>query len=92
MRRFWCTVCSTWVRRHAIPLVRWTDSFLCQTLVVDSALEIVDTYHRKIIDLEHQILLRPKMTTVRQREAPVSLGGGVPDLLARLISDPPSFT
>lgn len=37
-------------------------------LVVDSTLEIVDAYQRKIIDLEHQILLRPKMAAVRQRE------------------------
>jgi len=37
-----------------------------RSLVVDSTLEIVDAYQRKIIDLEHQILLRPKMTTVRQ--------------------------
>jgi Mg2+ and Co2+ transporter CorA len=35
-------------------------------LVVDSALEIVDTYQRKIIDLEQQILLKPKMKAVRQ--------------------------
>lgn len=47
-----------------------------RSLVVDSTLEIVDAYQRKIIDLEHQILLRPKMTAVRQREAPVSLGFG----------------
>jgi len=36
--------------------------------VVDSALDIVDAYQRKIIDLEHQVLLTPKMTVVRQRK------------------------
>jgi hypothetical protein len=36
--------------------------------VVDSALEIVDAYQRKIVDLEHQVLLGPKMTVVKQRE------------------------
>jgi len=35
-------------------------------LVVDATLDIVDAYQRKIIDLEHQILLRPKMAAVRQ--------------------------
>jgi hypothetical protein len=45
--------------------------------VVDSALEIVDAYHRKIVDLEHQVLLKPKMTAVRQREYPT--GSNVQD-------------
>jgi len=35
-------------------------------LVVDSTLDIVDAYQRKIIDLEQQILLKPKMAAVRQ--------------------------
>jgi len=68
MRRFWCTVCSILVRRRDNPLSLWTDGFLYPSLVVDSTLEIVDAYQRKIIDLEHQILVRPKMTAVRQRE------------------------
>lgn len=36
--------------------------------MVDSALEIVDAYQRKIIDLEHQVLLKAKMAAIRQRE------------------------
>ena len=36
--------------------------------MVDSTLEIVDAYKRKIIDLEHQVLLKPTMAAVRQRE------------------------
>ena len=32
-------------------------------------MEIVDAYHRKIIDLEHQVLLKPSMAAVRQCES-----------------------
>lgn len=35
-------------------------------LIVDSALEIIDAYQRKIIELEQQILLKAKMKAVRQ--------------------------
>jgi hypothetical protein len=77
MRRFWCTVYSIWVRWRDNPLVPWTNGFPYLSSVVDSTLEIVDAYQRKIIDLEHQILLRPKMTAVRQREASVSLGSSL---------------
>jgi Mg2+ and Co2+ transporter CorA len=34
-------------------------------LIVDQALEVVDDYHGKILKLEHDILLKPKITTVR---------------------------
>jgi len=34
-------------------------------LIVDSALQIVDEYHSKILKLEQAIMLRPKMSTVR---------------------------
>jgi len=34
-------------------------------LVVDSIMEVVDEYQGKIVKLEHDILLRPKMKTVR---------------------------
>ncbi|KZP10118.1 hypothetical protein FIBSPDRAFT_872974 [Athelia psychrophila] len=34
-------------------------------LVVDSALQVVDEYHSKILKLEHDILLHPKMKTIR---------------------------
>ncbi|EGN93721.1 hypothetical protein SERLA73DRAFT_63839 [Serpula lacrymans var. lacrymans S7.3] len=34
-------------------------------LVVDSALEVVDTFHEKILSLEHDVLLRPNMKVVR---------------------------
>lgn len=55
------------------------NGFPCPSSVVDSALEIVNAYQRKIIDLEQQILLKPKMKAVRQREPfPHSLGFGVP--------------
>jgi Mg2+ and Co2+ transporter CorA len=43
-------------------------SFLVQALldlIVDRAFEVVDAYQAKIIDLEHRVLLRPKMKTVR---------------------------
>lgn len=61
------------------PCLVWTDGFSYPSLVVDSALEIIDAYQRKIIELEQQILLKPKMKAVRQREGfPSSLGSGVP--------------
>jgi len=34
-------------------------------LIVDSALEVIDEYHSKIRKMEHDILLKPKMKTVR---------------------------
>lgn len=34
--------------------------------VVDKAMDVVDKYHEKILALERQVLIRPKMTTVRQ--------------------------
>lgn len=37
--------------------------------VVDSALEVVDEYHSKIMKMEHDILLKPKMKTVRFRKS-----------------------
>jgi len=70
MRRFWCTVYSTSVRQRCDPLALWANGPPHQPLVVDSTLEIVDAYQRKIIDLEHQILLKPKMAVVRQRGLP----------------------
>lgn len=73
MRRFWCTAYSISVRRRINPLVFWTKLSPYPSLVVDSMLEIVDAYQRKIIDLEHQILLKPKMAAVRQRKFPFSL-------------------
>ncbi|KZT39492.1 hypothetical protein SISSUDRAFT_1045515 [Sistotremastrum suecicum HHB10207 ss-3] len=35
-------------------------------LVVDNALEVMEVYHEKILKLERQVLLRPKMSSVRQ--------------------------
>ena len=35
-------------------------------LVVDKALQVVDQYHTNITNLEHDILLKPKMSTVRK--------------------------
>ena len=40
--------------------------------VVDKAVQVIDQYHVKIHKFERDILLRPKMDTVRQREASVS--------------------
>lgn len=34
-------------------------------IVVDQALEVVDEYQQKILKLEHDILIKPKMRTVR---------------------------
>lgn len=39
--------------------------------VVDKVLEVVDRYHDRILRLERSVLLRPKMTTVREREPPI---------------------
>jgi Mg2+ and Co2+ transporter CorA len=61
----------------------WTNRLPCSPLVVDSTLDIVDAYQRKIIDLEQQILLRAKMKAVRQRK--LSLNFCVPEFLACLI-------
>jgi len=61
-------VCLTSVRANCGRLGSRTDIYACYPLVVDSALGIVDAYQRKIVDLEHQVLLQPKMTTVKQRE------------------------
>lgn len=36
--------------------------------VVDRVIEIVDEFQGKILNLEHEVLLRPKMKTVRKRE------------------------
>jgi hypothetical protein len=45
------------------------------TAVVDSALEVVDEYHTKILKLEHDILLKPKMKTIRYcKHLPFNLG------------------
>ena len=41
-------------------------SFLIFILVVDKALQVVDQYHTNITNLEHDILLKPKMSTVRK--------------------------
>jgi len=68
-------VCLTSVRAGRDELGSCADIFVCCPLVVDSALEIVDAYQRKIVDLEHQVLLRPKMTTVKQREYTTRSGG-----------------
>jgi Mg2+ and Co2+ transporter CorA len=43
-------------------------SFLVQALldlIVDRVFEVVDEYQAKLIDIEHKILLRPKMNAVR---------------------------
>ena len=40
--------------------------------VVDKAVQVIDQYHAKIHKFERDILLRPKMDTVRQREASAS--------------------
>ena len=40
--------------------------------VVDKAVQVIDEYHVKIHKFERDILLRPRMDTVRQREASVS--------------------
>ena len=42
-------------------------------LVVDSALEVIDDYHAMILKLEHDILLKPKMTTVRYCKPTINL-------------------
>ena len=36
-------------------------------LVVDKALEVIDAYHLKIKRFERQVLLRPEVSTVRNR-------------------------
>jgi Mg2+ and Co2+ transporter CorA len=36
-------------------------------LVVDQAVEVVEAYQKKILKLEHDILLKPKMKSVRAR-------------------------
>jgi hypothetical protein len=40
--------------------------------VVDKAVQVIDEYHVKIHKFERDILLRPKIDTVRQREASLS--------------------
>jgi hypothetical protein len=80
------------VRWHDDPFALSTNGFPYLSLVVDSTLEIIDTYQRKIIDLEHQILMKPKMAAVRQREFPFPS----PSLRRSLIfdvsiSDPSTF-
>ncbi|KZT39491.1 hypothetical protein SISSUDRAFT_1127996 [Sistotremastrum suecicum HHB10207 ss-3] len=35
-------------------------------LVVDNALEVMETYHEQIVKLERQVLLQPEMSTVRR--------------------------
>ncbi|KAH7911591.1 hypothetical protein BJ138DRAFT_1062811 [Hygrophoropsis aurantiaca] len=35
-------------------------------LVVDSAMEVVDAYHEKVLELEHAVLLKPNMKVVQQ--------------------------
>ena len=37
--------------------------------VVDNALEVMDAYHEKILKLEHDVLLKPNMKTVRYRKS-----------------------
>ena len=36
--------------------------------VVDRAMEVVDEYQNKILKLEHDILIKPSMKSVRYRE------------------------
>lgn len=38
------------------------------SVVVDQALEVVDAYQSKILKLEHDILIKPKMKTVQSCE------------------------
>ncbi|EIW87267.1 hypothetical protein CONPUDRAFT_116452 [Coniophora puteana RWD-64-598 SS2] len=54
---------DSFLRRSADP------SLLVQSLldiVVDSALEVVDAYHEKILELEHDVLLKPDMKVVQR--------------------------
>ena len=58
-------------RDHTILRSSADASLLLQAIldyVVDDTMEVVDKYHQQILQLERQILIRPKMTTVRQCE------------------------
>jgi hypothetical protein len=37
--------------------------------VVDSALEVVDAFHEKLLELERDILIKPNMKVVARRES-----------------------
>jgi len=50
----------------------FTLTHLSSCTVVDRAVQVIGEYHVKIHKFERDILLRPKMDTVRQREASVS--------------------
>ena len=53
--------------------LRDTYSFLfldASSVVVDSALEVIDAYHDRILKLEHDVLLKPSMKIVRSRTSP----------------------
>jgi hypothetical protein len=36
-------------------------------LIVDSALEVVDAFHEKLLQLEYDVLLKPNMKVVSRR-------------------------
>ena len=59
MHRSSCRACWTSVRR-SVPCWRR----LTKHIVVDSAFEVVDAFHEKVLQLEHDVLLKPSMRIV----------------------------
>lgn len=66
--RFTAPITERLHRRDSVLRTTADPSLLVQSLldlIVDSALQIVDEYHGKILNFEQDILLKPKMSTVR---------------------------
>jgi hypothetical protein len=68
MRLSWCMLSLTSVRASEDGPDWCADGLSRRPPVADSALEIVDAHQRKIVDLQYQVLLKPTMKAVRQRE------------------------
>lgn len=54
---------------HCLPSC---DTYV-SALVADSALQVVEEYHGKLLKLEHSILMKPKMSTVKDCTSPLPL-------------------
>ena len=48
---------------------RIVEFVLILSIVVDKALEVVDAYQDKLLKLEHQVLVKPDVNTVRYRKS-----------------------
>lgn len=64
MRHFWSRVYWTWVSLVHKIIGRSTYFY---GSVVDQAMEVVEEYQHKILKLEHDVLIKPSMKSVRYR-------------------------